>query len=141
MPYSHHPRRYSRGYLPHIDGTELVQFVTFRLCDSIPASVVENWQRELETEDERVRERLLRERSERYLDMGYGKCWLRKPEAAKILQDTLLFHADKKYELYAWVIMPNHGHVLCKPINGFSLPEIQHSIKSYSANKINQLLK
>ena len=140
MPYSHHPRRYSRGYLPHIDGTELVQFVTFRLFDSIPASVVEKWRRELETEEDSARERLLRERSERYLDMGYGKCWLSNPEAAKILQDTLLFHADKKYELYAWVIMPNHGHVLYKPINGTSLAEIQHSIKSYSARTINMLL-
>ena len=61
--------------------------------------------------------------------MGHGKCWLRTPAAAKIVQDTLLYHAEKKYELYAWVIMPNHGHVLYKPINGFSLAEIQHSIK------------
>ena len=141
MPYPQHPRRYSRGYLPHIDGEDLIQFVTFRLCDSIPASVVEKWRRELETEDNDSRERLLRERSERYLDMGYGKSWLSEPKAAKIVQDTLLYHAEKKYELYAWVIMPNHGHVLYKPINGFSLAEIQHSIKSYSTNSINKLLQ
>ena len=30
MPHAHHSRRYSRGYLPHIDGEGLVQFVTFR---------------------------------------------------------------------------------------------------------------
>jgi REP element-mobilizing transposase RayT len=141
MPYPEHPRRYSRGYLPHIDGEELIQFVTFRLHDSLPVSVLEKWQRELEHEEDDTRERLLRERSERYLDMGYGKSWLREPNAAKIVQDTLLYHDQKKYELYAWVIMPNHGHVLYKPINGFSLAEIQHSIKSCSANSINKLLQ
>jgi REP element-mobilizing transposase RayT len=140
MPYPAHPRRYSRGYLPHTDGSELIQFVTFRLHDSLPASVLEKWQRELENEADDDREHLLRERIERYLDMGYGKCWLGSPEVAKIVQDALLFHDRKKYELYAWVVMPNHGHVLYKPINGHSLAEIQHSIKSYTSSAINKLL-
>jgi putative DNA methylase len=63
--------------------------------------------------------------------MGYGKCWLKQPEVAQIVKETLLLHDKKKYELFAWVVMPNHGHILYKPINGFSLAEIQHSIKSY----------
>src|ERR687898_598900 len=32
---------HSRGYLPHFDSPETVQFVTFRLADSLPRSVVE----------------------------------------------------------------------------------------------------
>jgi len=141
MPYPQHPRRYSRGYLPHIDGDELVQFVTFRLHDSLPESVMERWRRELENEENHIRERQLRERAERYLDGGYGKCWLNAPEAARIVQETLLLHDKKKYELYAWVVMPNHGHVLYKPMTGHSLSEIQHSIKSYTASAINKLLE
>ena len=36
---------HSRGYLPHFDSAETVQFVTFRLADSLPRSFEENLQR------------------------------------------------------------------------------------------------
>jgi len=36
-----------RGYLPHIHVTEATYFVTFRLADSLPASVVVHWKNEL----------------------------------------------------------------------------------------------
>jgi putative transposase len=32
---------HSRGYLPHFDSPETVQFVTFRLADSLPTAVIE----------------------------------------------------------------------------------------------------
>jgi putative transposase len=32
---------HSRGYLPHFDSPETVQFITFRLADSLPATIVE----------------------------------------------------------------------------------------------------
>jgi REP element-mobilizing transposase RayT len=102
---------------------------------------MERWRRELENEENHIRERQLRERAERYLDGGYGKRWRNAPEAARIVQETLLLHDKKKYELYAWVVMPNHGHVLYKPMTGHSLSEIQHSIKSYTASAINKLLE
>jgi hypothetical protein len=31
---------YSRGYLPHVDGGEIPQFITMRLFDSLPESVI-----------------------------------------------------------------------------------------------------
>lgn len=33
---------HSRGYLPHFDSPETLQFVTFRLVDSLPADAIEN---------------------------------------------------------------------------------------------------
>ncbi len=36
--------------------------------------------------------------------------------------------------------MPNHVHALLTPMDGFELEDILHSIKSYTANKINQVL-
>ncbi len=36
--------------------------------------------------------------------------------------------------------MPNHVHILIEVFNGFSLSEIIHSWKSFSANQINKLL-
>jgi putative transposase len=48
-----------------------------------------------------------------------------------------------KWQLYASVVMPDHVHVLAQPLNQptegiFSLAEILHSIKRFSARKINQ---
>ena len=32
---------HSRGYLPHFDSPETIQFVTFRRADSLPRTVIE----------------------------------------------------------------------------------------------------
>ena len=75
---------YSRGYLPHFDGRALPQFITLHLADSIPQKVIARWQRELgqlklENEQRRI---TLRKRVERYLDQGYGSCFLKAPQIA-----------------------------------------------------------
>ena len=41
---------YSRGYLPHFDGGEVTQFITFRLADSLPVSFLNRYKVELEQE-------------------------------------------------------------------------------------------
>ena len=47
-----------------------------------------------------------------YSDSGYGSCWLKHEDLlANIVRDGLFFHAGKKYELIAWVIMPNHVQI------------------------------
>ena len=43
-----HKAWHGRGYLPHLDQPELIQFVTFRLSDSVPAEVVAAWKAELD---------------------------------------------------------------------------------------------
>src|SRR5687768_4569855 len=43
------------------------------------------------------------------------------------------------YELFAAVIMPDHGHALLKPADGYDLKRIWKGIKGTSARKINQL--
>ena len=55
---------HERGYLPHCDFPGLVQFVTFRLADSMPASRRGEWEHLLKIEE--VRER--RSKLEEYLD-------------------------------------------------------------------------
>jgi len=67
------------------------------------------------------------------------------PDKAKdIVLDSIKFHAGKKYRLYACVVMETHVHFIIQPLkepNGgfFSIAQIMHSIKSYSAHKINKL--
>ncbi|MCO6496255.1 MAG: transposase [Chitinophagaceae bacterium] len=64
---------------------------------------------------------------------------MKNPVNAAVVANALTFFANQRYILDAWVIMPNHVHVLVKPINGFNLWEITHSWKSFSATKINEL--
>jgi putative transposase len=99
---------HERGYLPHFDFPGLVQFVTFRLADSLPASQRGEWEHLLALED--LREK--RTKLEEYLDRGVGECWLRDPRIAKLCEEAMLFFHNERYELLAWCVMPNHVHVL-----------------------------
>jgi putative transposase len=57
----------------------------------------------------------------------------------KILLDTLAFNQkDKNLQIFAYVIMENHFHLLC---SADKLSNVMLSIKSYSAKKIIQQLK
>ena len=99
---------HERGVLPHCDFTGLVQFVTFRLADSMPASRRGEWAHLLSIKD--IREK--RTKLEEYLDRGVGECWLRHPRIASLCEDALLFFHNDRYELLAWCVMPNHVHVV-----------------------------
>jgi REP element-mobilizing transposase RayT len=104
----------------------------------LPKDVLERWQKELE--DDKDIESVLRERIEAYLDQGFGKCNLRNPVIASMVQSALLFNDDKKYKLLSWVIMPNHIHFMLMPLYPHKLSEIIYSIKSYTAHEANKLL-
>jgi len=99
---------HERGYLPHCDYPGLIQFVTFRLADSMPASRRGEWEHLLAIEDVRKK----RTKLEEYLDRGVGECHLRDPRIAKIAGVALLHFHNQRYELLAWCVMPNHVHVL-----------------------------
>ncbi len=129
---------HSRGYLPHFDGGERAQFITFNLYDSVPKTVIEQWRLELATEAEETAQMMLRQRIEKYLDSGYGACYLRQIEIAELVQNSLLHFDGSRYRLRSWVIMPNHVHFLFTP--KIPLSDLIHSIKSYTATKVNKLL-
>jgi REP element-mobilizing transposase RayT len=131
---------HSRGYLPHFDGGELAQFITFRLHDSLPRNLLLCWKEELKFEPNAQASSILRRRVEAYLDQGHGFCYLRDRRVAEVVQNALLFHDRAKYKLVAWVVMPNHAHMLCSPCPGYSLAGITHSIKSFTASEANKIL-
>jgi REP element-mobilizing transposase RayT len=129
---------HSRGYLPHFDGGEITQFLTYRLADSLPQKVLRNLQ--IQVEQELITDREMLINVEKYLDQGIGSCYLRQTEIAEIVEENLLRFADVKYKLHAWVIMPNHMHILLRPLEGYSLSEIVHSCKSYTSTQANKVL-
>jgi REP element-mobilizing transposase RayT len=126
---------HERGYLPHCDKPGLVQFVTLRLANSMPAARRSEWRHLLKIEDARERRRQL----ETYLDRGIGECWLRVPQVAALTEQALLFHNQVHYDLRAWCVMPNHVHVLLH-IWDRPLSKILQNWKSVIAIQANRIL-
>ena len=118
---------HSRGYLPHFDSPETIQFVTFRLADSLPTRIA----KALQDRDHAF------PRLDRELDAGLGACWLRRPDIASIVEDALLHFDGRRYRLLAWCLMPNHAHVVIEIVGETSLSEVVRSWKSFTAKQAN----
>lgn len=68
-----------------------------------------------------------------------GPSWLADPKIAQIWNDALFHFDDKRYNVIASTIMPNHVHFIMKPLT-HQVPEIMKSTKGYSSLKSNQVL-
>jgi putative transposase len=103
-------REYERR-LPHWDVVGHPLFVTFRLRGSLPGKRVFPPERMLGSGQAFVA-------MDRILDRGTnGPQFLKRPEIAKVVADAL-GDGDRKfgrYELHAYVVMPNHVHALVTP--------------------------
>ena len=74
------------------------------------------------------------------MDAGSGSCVLREPRVSQIAIDAITFFHGKRFELNAAVVMPNHCHVLVRPLEDHELEDILESWKGFTARKINRLL-
>jgi REP element-mobilizing transposase RayT len=144
----------TRGRLPHWEVDHAIYFVTFRLADSLPQSVLREYEferrdivatalaagRELSPSEQNKLEKLFSEKIESKLDAGVGRCHLANPAVANTVAEALRHFDPSRYHLYAWCVMPNHVHVLSRLLAGNALARVLHSWKSYSAKKANRLL-
>ncbi|MGH9606735.1 MAG: REP-associated tyrosine transposase [Terracidiphilus sp.] len=143
----------NRGRLPHWEKDSGLYFITFHLADSLPLPVVKKV-----AERHRILEaakaigaRLLPEqeaelaeysprRMEEYFDRGHGSCALRDQRIAAAMAAALRFREGKHYRLLAWCIMPNHLHVVVRPLPGSDLARVLKSWKQFSSKAANQVL-
>lgn len=128
-----HAYWYSRGDLPHFETSARLQMITYRLADSVPQDVVRALHARMMDGGSQTQYRL---KIENLMDSGLGSCCLRDPANAAIVRDTWLFQNHRDYRLHAWVIMPNHVHVLVDVFPHATLPDIVKAWKSISARKI-----
>jgi REP element-mobilizing transposase RayT len=112
--------------LPHWQQGGAMQFVTFRLGDAIPGEKLRLWleQRKVwlthhpqpwDAATEATYHKEFIGRLERWLDQGAGSCLLRDRSARDILAGALMKFQGDRVEHQAWVIMPNHVHLLFTP--------------------------
>ena len=52
------------------------------------------------------------------------------PRIAALVHNAFLFFHEKRYDLHAWVVMPNHVHVLFRLRPGHALSEVVQSWNS-----------
>lgn len=81
-----------------------------------------------------------RRKLEEYLDRGLGECWLRQPAIAELTEGALRFFDGERYRLGAWVVMPNHLHVLVE-VWDVPLSDLIKSWKDFVCKKANKLLQ
>lgn len=156
----HVPKYY--GNLPHLRLQGATYFVTFRLADSIPKTVAENWLKwrnqwlsfhgidpNLAKSNPKLWNELylalpsvkryefeLAQRRHYFieLDKCHGSCLL--SQAHKIVSEAVDFFHGKSIWCGDYVIMPNHVHLLVQPFPGVKLEEWLYSIKRFSSKEI-----
>jgi len=126
---------HQRGYLPHFNAPGVTQFVTFQLQDSFPVKRREESEAVLTGDaDSNKRQKL-----EALLDRGHGACWLRRSEVAELVERTLRESDGSSYRLQAWIIMPNHVHLVVE-VWDVPLVKLINDWKGKSSRGANKLL-
>src|SRR5438094_551307 len=140
--------------LPHWTQAGVTYAITFRLADSLPTQILQDWKTErnnivrtaqqlgrplTDVEERRLAE-LFSDKVEQYLDAGHGQCWLRDERIAELVRDALRHFDNERYALAAWCVMPNHVHAIIRPLGEHRLEDILHSWKSFTATKANEIL-
>ncbi|MBL9115343.1 MAG: transposase [Verrucomicrobiaceae bacterium] len=157
---AHKPVRIYFTNLPHWRQEGCTYFVTYRLADSIPLSVLAQWESEkldwlrhhdvhtskwtdgfpqLPSDLQGAFMKHFNRKLNSYLDEGHGACLLRQPVHQKVVSTGWQYFHGQRYELSDLVIMPNHVHLLLTPLPGHELEDILQSRKRQSAKEINHL--
>jgi putative transposase len=151
---------------PHWSQAGAIVFITARTADSIPREVFTRWECEKHAWLDRLEQQLGRpvrrgrhwkavieeldvtqrrdfakcfnRQREVQLDRCHGLCWLRVPEYAQIVADSLLHFDGKRYRMGDFVIMPNHLHLLAAFSDPKSMAAQIDSWLHWTATQINR---
>ncbi len=118
--------------LPHLYVLDQPLFITFRLHDSLPSHRPFPSSHETSGKAFAAMDRLLDQ-------ARCGPTFLRQPAIAQRVLASIEYGAGRgDYQLHAWVIMPNHVHLLITP--RISVPKLLGSLKSVTGKRANLLL-
>ena len=119
--------------LPHVYETERSVFLTWRLHGSLPSNRAFPTDALTSGQAFAVMDRLLDEACS-------GPFYLRQPAIADMVVEAIQYNADVlgHYALHAFVVMPNHVHLLATP--AVALPKLTRSLKGITAKRANAML-
>ena len=123
---------FHRRRLPHYHSVGQPIFLTWRLHGSLPPNrtfpSVTTSGRAFLTMD-------------RILDLAVtGPLFLRRPEIASMVIDSIHYRDQylRHYQLHAYVVMPNHVHLLMTPL--VEVSKVMQSLKRFTAREGNRIL-
>lgn len=157
-----------RHALPHFQQSGQAYFVTWCLKDAVPPKALEYYTKLLNSLQCQIEDAVRRKAEQQLIDdlkteyyftrKKYIKAFddllhlqhtsivnLSAPENLAVMREALLFWEGKKLYNYAFCVMCNHVHWVFHTFNEDSegkpvyLQDILHSVKRFSANKINKL--
>lgn len=159
---SNKPLKYQEFYrrkLPHIQPEKALFFITYRLDFQLPADFTEiskrkkleylkflkNFNSNEQKEKLENFRKILFDDEDNILTKIKSPQWLNNPLIAEVVKKSLFFRHKTEYDLLSYCIMPNHVHILIKPLlndqqKPFSLQRIIHNHKSFTANQANKIL-
>jgi putative transposase len=76
-----------------------------------------------------------------WLDAGHGACLLRRSDCAEIVAKALHYFDGVRVSIIAFVVMPNHVHLLFVQHSEWLLEKLILSWKRFTAREINKLLE
>jgi putative transposase len=151
------------GHLPHWFQNGATYFITYRLADSVPVTVHDAlkagrdnwlsrhglssggpaWREQLKDLPGPIRKAYHIRYTDAFhdvLDQSYGACYLRSPELSAIVAGNLHHFDGARYDLAAFVVMPNHVHVLVGFRDGVTPVDQCYSWKKFTATGMNRKL-
>jgi putative DNA methylase len=149
-----------RGVLPHHQEAQQIVSLTWRLAFTLPQNLIDILQ-ELQQLSNTFRDERTLDGAKEVFQRNYAikmqifdeflgkhtgeQLNLCEPQFAQIIIQTLKFYRNTAYELHAYCLMPNHLHLLIKPLQGSAgkyhkTSDIVRNIKSFSAKEMNKLL-
>ena len=119
--------------LPHLYDAEHPVFLTWRLHDSLPPHRAFPAGTLTSGQAFAAMDRLLD-------DARSGPFYLRQPAVADMIVEAIQYNANPlgHYALHAFVVMPNHVHLLLTP--ALALPKLTKSLKGITAKRANAML-
>ena len=139
---------YTRN-LPHWRQEGATYFVTFHALDALPRSAIndliqlrEDWKAANpdphNTDQLQEMNRRLAKRTEFWLEKGYGECLFAQHQWRNLLHEALLHFQEERVDVGAFVLMPNHGHCIVRPLTGHTLEDWLGSVRGFVTHQINQ---
>lgn len=148
-----------RRYLPHFQKAEQIIALTWRIAFTLPAHLIalnselEELLRDIHRQTDSIQKHLqllAYARKHEDYDHFLGKCELTdlslcESGIADMLCTAFKFYDAKLYDLHAYCVMPNHIHLLVKPLpeadgEYCKLSTIVQRLKSYTSKEINRVL-
>jgi len=152
-------------HLPHWRQDGATYFVTFHLKDSLPKAALlelqklreeqarrrQTWNRQqscasgsvVVEADIRAKqeafEKLVFKRVQHWAEKGLGACYFNHHRFRSILHDAILYWHNKQVDVAAFVVMPNHAHLIARPLDGIALEKWLQSVKRFTAREVNRL--